>query len=75
MQMVAHILINATVIPSGKRLVYAMIYRIFFHNLYGEVAISRNKFCLADDDTAEWGPLEDCIKYRNESLIIFLLVQ
>ena len=53
---------NATVIPSGKRWVYAMIYRNVFHNIYGEVTISRNKLCLTDDDTAEWGPLEDCIK-------------
>ena len=53
---------NATVIPSGKRWVYGMIYRNVFHNLYGEVTISRNKLCLTDDDTAEWGPLEDCIK-------------
>ena len=53
---------NADVIPSEKIWVYAMIYRNLFHNLYGEVTISRNKLCLTNDDTAEWGPLEDCIK-------------
>ena len=53
---------NATVIPSGKRWVYAMIYKNFFIQLYGELTISRNRICLTDDDMAEWGPLDDCIK-------------
>ena len=34
---------NATVIPSGKRWVYGMIYWNFFHNLYGEVNNNNNK--------------------------------
>jgi len=44
---------NATIIPSEKRWVYTMIYRNLFHNLYGEVTISRNKLYLTDDNTVE----------------------
>lgn len=52
---------NATAIPSGKRWVYLMIYKHFFLTLYGEVTISRNQLALTDDDTAEWGPLDNVI--------------
>ena len=53
---------NATVIPSGKRWVYMMIYKTFFRELYGETTLSRNRLCLTDNDEAEWGPLDDVIK-------------
>ena len=39
----------------------------FFHNLYGEVTISRSKLCITDDDAAKWGLLEDCIKMVSRS--------
>ena len=59
--MVAHILVMPLLYRLGRD-GYTMIYRNLFHNLHGEVTISRNKLCLPVDDTAEWGPLEDCIK-------------
>ena len=43
-------------------MVYAMIYKNFFIQFYGELTISRNPLTLTDDDIAEWGPLDDCIK-------------
>ena len=52
---------NVTIVPSGQRWVYAMIYKKIFIELYGEVTISRNRLALTDDDVAEWGPLDDCI--------------
>ena len=53
---------NATFIPSGQRWVFSMIYQTFFVKLYGQTTISRNRLCLTDDDSAEWGPLDSCIQ-------------
>ena len=44
---------NTTIIPSGKRRVYGMIYIKIFIDLYGPITISRNRLCLTDDDMAE----------------------
>ncbi|KAL7543722.1 hypothetical protein ACHAXR_013004 [Thalassiosira sp. AJA248-18] len=56
---------NATVIPSGKRWVFQKIYQSFFVHLYGRVTISRNRLALTDDDNAEWGAFDNCIKTMN----------
>ena len=53
---------NATMIPSGRRWVFMMIYKMFFRELYGETTLSRNRLCLTDNDEAEWGPLDEVIK-------------
>ena len=53
---------NATIIPSGKRWVYMQIYQDFFVHLYGKTTIGRNRLALTDDDHAEYGPLDNCIK-------------
>lgn len=53
---------NATSIPSGKRWVFSTIYQSFFLLLYGETTMSRLRLALTDDDNAEWGPLDNCIK-------------
>ena len=53
---------NATVIPSGQRWVYLMIYKDFLRELYGDTTISRNRLCLTDNDESEWGPLDTVIK-------------
>ena len=53
---------NATVIPSGQRWVYMMIYKDFLRELYGDKIISRNRLCLTDNDESEWGPLDDVIQ-------------
>ena len=53
---------NATVIPSGKRWVFSKIYKSFFLKLYGEPTIGRNRLAITDDDIAEWGPLDNCIR-------------
>ena len=53
---------NATVIPSGQRWVYMMIYKDFLRELYGDEIISRNRLCLTDNDESEWGPLDDVIQ-------------
>ena len=53
---------NATVLPSGQRWVFFRIYETFFIHLYGEVTMSRNRLALTDDDDAEHGPFDNCIK-------------
>ena len=53
---------NATVIPSGQRWIYMMIYKDFLRELYGDKIISRNRLCLTDNDESEWGPLDDVIQ-------------
>ena len=52
---------NLTVIPSGQRWVFSIIYKSFFIYLYGEKTIENNRLCLTDDDGCEWGPLDDSI--------------
>ena len=52
---------NLTVIPSGQRWVFDMIYKSFFIQLYGERSIENNRLVLTDDDMCEWGPLDDSI--------------
>jgi hypothetical protein len=53
---------NATVIPSGQRWVFDKIYQSFFFNLYGEVTLGRNRLALTDEDNAEYGPFDNCVK-------------
>ncbi len=52
---------NLTIIPSGQRWVFSMIYKSFFIHLYGDRTIEKNRLCLTDDDGCEWGPLDDSI--------------
>ena len=44
---------NATLIPSGQRWVFSMIYQTFFVKLYGQTTISCNRLCLTDNGTSE----------------------
>ena len=55
---------NATIIPSQQRWVFKKIYH-FFPLIYGETCISRLRLALTDDDPAEHGPFDTCVKTQK----------
>lgn len=65
---------NVTFIPSGKRWVFECIYRYAFVALFGSITCSRNRLALFDEDNAEYGPFDHCIKclpeYKNSRVMI-----
>lgn len=58
--------VNISFIPSGKRWVFECIYRFAFVALFGSVTCSRNRLALFDEDNAEFGPVENCIRTMPE---------
>ena len=52
-------IVNATVMPCGRRWMFQKIYQTFFLYLYGKVAIERVELVLTDNDDANHGALRD----------------
>jgi len=65
---------NFTFLPSGKRWVFECIYRYAFIALFGSETCSRNRLALFDEDNAEYGPFENCIRtmpeYKNSHVML-----
>ena len=57
--------VNATVMPCGRRWIFHKVYRNFFLYLYGRIAISRIQLVLTDDDLSSHGALAD-VKVLDE---------
>ena len=57
---------NFTFIPSGKAWVFQCIYQYAFRTLFGATVCSYNRLALFDDDMAEHGPFQNCIKTVTE---------
>ena len=54
-------IVNATIIPSQQPWVFKKVY-YFFRLLYSDTCMSRLRLALTDDDPAEHGPFDTCVK-------------
>ena len=52
---------NLTVIPSGKRWIFFIIFHIAYLALFGAVTCSRNRLSLFDEDDCETGPFQNAL--------------
>ena len=58
--------VNMTIIPSGKKWVFDIIYKFAFPYLYSANICKMNRMVLTDEDESEYRPFQSAIATMDE---------